>query len=106
MRSSDRDDIERDFDTLRALVSRILGRSFAALTTPDRLTYLQRLEHETRRLQVPAHELLNQLAEQATRDDLGGELTDAVADRLHITRGDARRRVAEAADLGPRRAHR
>ena len=35
---------------------------------------------------------------------MGGPLPQALADRLRITRGEARRRVAEAADLGPRRA--
>jgi len=104
MNSSDRDGIDADFVALHAVVSRILGHSFDALTTPDRLTYLQRLEHETRRLQAPGHVLINQLAEQAGRDELGARLPDALADRLHITPGEAGRRVAEAADLGPRRA--
>lgn len=94
----------QDFDALGAVVSRIVGRSFEALTTPERLNLLQRLERETRRLRAPGHELINQLAEQAGPDELGGPLPHALADRLRITRGEARRRVAEAADLGPRRA--
>jgi len=48
--------------------------------------------------------LINQVAEQAGSDELGGPLPQALADRLRINRGEARRRVAEAADLGPRRA--
>ncbi len=104
MHSSDREEIEADFAALHAAVSRILEHSFDALTTPDRLTYLQRLERETRRLPVPGHVLINQLAEQAGREELGARLPDALADRLHITPGEAARRVAEAADLGPRRA--
>ena len=35
---------------------------------------------------------------------MGGKLSWALADRLHITRGEAGRRIADAADLGPRRA--
>ena len=104
MHSSDRDAIEADFTALHSVVSRILGHSFDTLTTPDRLTYLQRLEQDTRRLQAPRHVLINQLAEQAGRDELGARLPNALADRLHITPGEAARRVAEAADLGPRRA--
>jgi hypothetical protein len=104
MGSSTREEIQQDFDALRAVVSRIVGRSFEALTTPERLNLLERLERETRRLRAPGHELINQLAEQAGPDELGGPLPHALADRLRITRGEARRRVAEAADLGPRRA--
>jgi len=48
MHSSDRDAIEADFTALHSVVSRILGHSFDTLTTPDRLTYLQRLEQDTR----------------------------------------------------------
>ncbi len=104
MPSSDRDAIEADFAKLRSVVSRILGHSYEALTTPDRLALLQQLERETRRLRAPGYELINQVAEQAGPRELGGPLPHALADRLRITRGEASRRVAEAADLGPRRA--
>jgi hypothetical protein len=46
-------------------VSRLVGHSYDALTTPERLILLERLEQETRRLRAPGHELINQLAEQA-----------------------------------------
>ena len=104
MRSTDREQVQEDFDALHSAVSRIVGHCYGALTTPDRLALLDRLEQETRRLRVPGHELINQLAEQATPAELGGRLAHALADRLRITRGEAARRVAEAADLGPRRA--
>jgi hypothetical protein len=104
MRSSSREEIASDFAALRAVVCRVVGHSFDVLTTPERLVLLEQLEHETRRLRVPGHELINQLVEQAAPEELGGKLSHVLADRLHITRGDAGRRVAEAADLGPRRA--
>jgi len=104
MSSSTREEVQADFDALHSAVSRIVGHCYDALTTPERLALLDRLEQETRRLRVPGHELVNQLAEQATPAELGGRLAHALADRLRITRGDAARRVAEAADLGPRRA--
>jgi hypothetical protein len=104
MLSSCREEIREDFDALRTVVSRIVGHSFDALTNPERLALLERLEHETRRLRAPAHELINQLAELAPSEELGGPLPHALADRLRITRSEARRRVAEAGDLGPRRA--
>jgi hypothetical protein len=104
MLSSSREEIQQDFQALRAAMSRILEHSYDALTTPERLTYLERLEYEMRRLPVPGHALINQLAEQAPPEELGGKLAHVLADRLRITRGDANRRIAEAADLGPRRA--
>ncbi|MEE6178628.1 HNH endonuclease signature motif containing protein [Mycobacterium sp. 050134] len=104
MGSSDRDEIEADIAALQSAVSRILEHSYDALTCPERLTLLARLEVEGRRLRVPGHQLLNQLAEQADPEQLGGRLPQVVADRLGLTRAEANRRVAEAADLGPRRA--
>jgi Domain of unknown function (DUF222) len=104
MSSTSREQVQEDFDALRTAVSRVVEHEYDALTSPERLALLERLEQETRRLRVPGHQLINQLAEQAAPEELGGQLSLALADRLRITRGDARRRVAEAADLGPRRA--
>ncbi len=101
---SGREEIGEVLDALDADLDRVCGLSFDAVTNPERLRILVRLENVARRLPVPGHQLINQLAGEATRDELGGRLPDAVADRLHITRGDASRRIAEAADLGPRRA--
>ncbi|BBX61901.1 hypothetical protein MSAS_10750 [Mycobacterium saskatchewanense] len=96
--------MQRDFEALHAAVTRILEHSYDALTCPERLVLLERLEVEGRRLRVPGHQLLNQLGEQADPEQLGGRLSHVLADRLGLTRAEAARRVAEAADLGPRRA--
>ena len=53
---------------------------------------------------MPGYELINQLAEQSDSTELGGTLSHALADRLRVTCGETSRRIAEAADLGPRRA--
>lgn len=103
MGSTSRAEIAEDYDALRAVVSRIQRHSYDALTTPERLTLLENVEHESRRLVTPCHALINQVAEQATPEELGGKLTHTLADRLRISRSDAARRIAEAADLGPRR---
>ncbi len=89
MCSDSREEIQEDFDALRTVVSRVVGRSHDALTTPERLALLERLELETRRLRVPGHELINQLAEQAGPEELGGPLPRVLADRLRITRSGA-----------------
>ena len=104
MLANDREVIQEDFAALRDAVSRILTHSYDAVTTPERLTLLEQLERETRRLRVPGHQLINQLVEQSDAAELGGRLPRVLADRLRITRAEASRRVAEAADLGPRRA--
>jgi hypothetical protein len=81
MGSSSREEITEVFDALHDAVSLLLELSFDALTTPERLGLLERLEHETRRLPVPGHQLINQIAEQSDSTELGGTLSHALADR-------------------------
>jgi hypothetical protein len=104
MLSSSGEEIEQAFERSMLDVDRVCELSFEALTTPELLRMLERLEKVARRLPVPGHGLINQLVQQATPAELGGKLSHALADRLRISRGEAGRRVAEAADLGPRRA--
>src|ERR1700690_2106014 len=101
---SDRDNVVAVLDRLDADVDELTELSFDALTTPELLRVVGRLEKVARRLPVPGHGLINALVQHATPSELGGKLSHVLADRLRITRGDASRRVAEAADLGPRRA--
>src|SRR5690242_21944113 len=63
---------------------------------------LARMESWCRRVPSLQHELLNELREHATAEELGGKLSLAVANDLRITKGEARRRLAEAEDLGSR----
>jgi hypothetical protein len=102
MHSSSREEIVRRFDAFRDAVSGLLGLSFEVLTCPELLAMLQRLEQDTRRLPVPAHALINQLARQASETELGGKLSHALANGLRISRADAGRRIREAEDLGTR----
>jgi hypothetical protein len=95
MSSIDREDIVADYAALSDAVSRILGHSYDGLTTPERLTYLESLEREMRRLPAARHELINQIEGQATPAELGGTFTHVLAERLRITRGEANRRITE-----------
>jgi Domain of unknown function (DUF222) len=104
MCSSNREARVVAFDALEADLDRALERSFDALTTPELLAMLERCERMRRRLPTVEHPLINQIGEQADQTELGGKLPAALADRLRITRGEASRRIHEAADLGPRRA--
>src|SRR6202012_1478952 len=104
MHSSSRAEIVEVLDALDADFDLLLELTFDTLTTPERMRILERIEALARRLPVPGHQLINQLAASATREELGAKLSVALATRLRITRTDATRRVAEAADLGPRTA--
>ncbi|BBX48361.1 HNH endonuclease signature motif containing protein [Mycobacterium cookii] len=104
MRSSTREEIVEVFDGLQSYLKCALDLSFDALTTPERLALLQRCEKLRRQLPAVEHSLINQLAEQADEAELGGKLPSALANRLLITRGEASRRIHEAADLGERTA--
>jgi len=104
MGSSSREAIVEAFDALEADFDRALELSFDALTTPERLAMLQRCERFRRRLPAIEHPLINQVGEQADATELGGKLPAALANRLRINRGEASRRIHEAADLGERKA--
>lgn len=92
----DREQLQADADALCAAAARFHQHSYAALTNPERLALLEKLECATRKLQTPSHQLINQLGEQADPAELGGKLPWVLADRLHITRAEAARRIAEA----------
>jgi Domain of unknown function (DUF222) len=104
MRSSCREEIVEVFDALEADIKRALDLSFDALTTPERLALLERCETMRRRLPAIEHPLINQVARQADATELGGTLGCALANRLRISRGEAGRRIHDAADLGLRKA--
>ncbi|OBH81110.1 hypothetical protein A5681_02695 [Mycobacterium scrofulaceum] len=104
MRSNSREEIAADYAALSDAVSRVLGHSYDALTTPERFAHLELLEREMRRLPVAGHQLINQIDCQATPAELGGKFAHVLADRLRITRGEANRRITDARALGTRRA--
>jgi Domain of unknown function (DUF222) len=106
MCSSNREARVVAFDALEADLDRALERPFDALTTPELPAMLERCERMRRRLPTVEHALINQIGEQADQTELGGKLPAALANRLRITRGEASRRINEAADLGPRRRRR
>jgi hypothetical protein len=98
----DRDAIAAAFDALDAAFDTVAKLKFDALTTPERLALLERCERVRRRLPAIEHPLINQLARQATPEELGGKLSHAMAEWTLSTRSEAGRRIREAADLGQR----
>ncbi|TVS77762.1 DUF222 domain-containing protein, partial [Mycobacterium helveticum] len=100
--SVDREELRAAFDALDAGLDTLLGFDCEALTTPELLAWLGRVEKVRRRLPALEHAVINTLAHQATPEELGGRLSHAIAEAALITRTDASRRVRAAADLGPR----
>src|SRR5271167_2974236 len=98
----DREAIAAAFDALDAAVDGVLGLSFEAVSTAERFALLGRCERVRRRLPAIEHDMINQLARQATPEELGGRLSHALAERTLISRAAAARRIREAADLGQR----
>ena len=100
--SVDREELSAAFDALDADLDTLLGFDCDALTTPELLAWLGRVEKVRRRLPALEHAVINTLAHQATPEELGGKLSHAIAEATLISRPQAARRVREAADLGPR----
>jgi hypothetical protein len=98
-----REAITAAFDVLDAAIDTVVGLDFDPLTTPESLAFLERLERARRRLPAAEHRLINNVARQATPEELGGKLSHAIAEWTLISRPEASRRIREAADLGPRR---
>ncbi|GLD26718.1 hypothetical protein Mkiyose1665_23610 [Mycobacterium kiyosense] len=101
MLANTREEIVEVLDACDAAVERLCELRFEVLSTPERMAILERLETVVRRLPVPQHQLLNQLA-AVSKEELGDTLRNALADRLRITTSEAGRRIGDAADLGER----
>ncbi|OBH08142.1 HNH endonuclease signature motif containing protein [Mycobacterium sp. E1747] len=99
---SGREEIVEVIDALDDDAERLCELSFDVLTTPERLRALERVERVARMLRTPQHALINQLSAQASAEELGGSLRVGLAEGLRITKAEAGRRIAEAAELGPR----
>ncbi len=102
MGSSSREEIVEVFDAAEAVLDRLCGLTFDALTTREWLALLDRCERIRRQLPAVEHPLINHVARQATPEELGGKLSHAIAEWTLISRAEAGRRIHEAADLGPR----
>lgn len=102
---SDREAIAATLDRFDAAQAEVAALSFDVLEAREVLSIKDRLETVARREAAVDHRLTHHLTSQASPIDLGGKSwTDVLSNRLRISRDDARRRLDEADDLGPRRA--
>ena len=90
------------FDDLDAALDRACALSLDAANTRQQLAALERCEKFRRRIAAIEHPLINNLGRQASAEELGGTLPQAIAEATLISRAEASRRVKEATDLGPR----
>ncbi len=102
--SSDREAVLAAYDNLDAAFDKVLELSFDALTEPEKLNLESRMERNLRRAPVVEHRLINSLADVDPKALGGTSLVDVLATRLQISKKEARRRIKEAEELGPRRA--
>ena len=100
--SVDPEALSAAFDVIDAALDNLVGYDCDAFSTDKQLALLQRSERVRRRLPAIEHPLINNLARQATPEELGGTLAHAIAEATLISRAEASRRVREATDLGPR----
>lgn len=101
--SSARESIAEAYDNLDAAFAAVAALSYDALTVSEKKNLLVRLETHRRRTPAVGHSLINQLAAECAPEVLGGtSLADVLATALRISMDEARRRIAEADDLGPR----
>lgn len=77
---STREEITEAFASLATALSRVLGLTFDALTTPERLALLEHCETARRQLPSVEHTLINQIGEQSTEEELGGKLAHREVD--------------------------
>ena len=92
-------------DELEAVWDKLASLPVEGLTAPQVLAVLDRLERHRRRQPAFEHALLTQLQSQASAKEMGAKSWRAVlSQRLGISGSDAGRRLADAADLGARRA--
>ncbi|KKC01780.1 DUF222 domain-containing protein, partial [Mycobacterium nebraskense] len=101
--SVDPEAVSAAFDTIDDALDILVGNDCEAFATREQLALLERSEKVRRRLSAVEHPLINNLARQATPEELGGKLSHAIAEAALISRAEASRRIREAADLGPLR---
>ncbi len=92
-------------EVLEAAVDAVCADTLDGLSNAELLAVLARVEVVQRRLTSASLTGIAQLVRQASAVELGGtSFPDVLSRRLHIGKGAARRRIADAQQLAPRRA--
>lgn len=98
-----REDIEVAYKGLDAAFDAVAALSYDVLTVTEKRNLLVRLETYRRRLPALEHPLVNLLVTECPPEVLGGtSIAEVLATALRVSKAEAKRRLAEARDLGPR----
>jgi Domain of unknown function (DUF222) len=101
---ADREEILATYADWEAANQKVAELSLDALTHTELLDLQHRREIVARSLPAVEHQIINRLAAEADPKALGGtNLPDVLSTRLHISKGEAKRRIKQAGLLGPRR---
>ncbi|MDH6242768.1 HNH endonuclease signature motif containing protein [Mycobacterium sp. OTB74] len=99
----DRAAIEEAYAELETLHARLAAFDYTGLSVPDLLELQSRRETLASSVPVVDHQILAALQAQTTPTAIGAKnWADVLAIRLRISREEARRRVRDAENLGPR----
>ena len=101
----DREAIGAAWAALDTAVDVVAGLSYDVLDHRELAAVVDRIERLARRLPAMERPLLARMAAEVSPTELGAaSLREVLRSRLRISGADARRRLAEAAELGPRTA--
>ena len=93
------------YEEWQAVNAKVAALSLDALTEIELLELEHRREVVARSMPAVDHQIINRLAADADPKALGGtSLADVLANRLAISKGEAKRRIKHAELLRPRRA--
>ncbi|STZ74498.1 protein of uncharacterised function DUF222 [Mycolicibacterium fortuitum] len=100
---SDRETVLAAYDEYDAACAKVAALNYQGLSLPELLELQSRREYHVRCAPAVDHALLAEIQTRTTPAEIGAKSwADVLAIRLRISAKEARRRVAEAAVLGPR----
>ncbi|MEV0673881.1 HNH endonuclease signature motif containing protein [Mycobacterium sp. NPDC050441] len=100
---SNRETVLAAYAEYDAACATIATLSYDAMSLPELLDLQSRREHQLRCAPVVDHRLLAEIQSRTTAQEIGAKnWADVLSIRLRISNKEAKRRINEAADLGPR----
>lgn len=100
---SDRETVLAAYDEYDAACAKMAALNYQTLSLPELLELQSRREHQVRCAPAVDHGLLAEMQSRTTPGEIGAKSwADVLAIRLRISSKEAKRRIAEAANLGPR----
>lgn len=91
------------YDEYDAVCAKMAALNYQMLSLPELLELQSRREHQVRSAPAVDHRLLTEVQTRTTPGEIGAKSwADVLAIRLRISNKEAKRRITEAANLGPR----